>query len=239
MADFKNILSGLKALNVDTSVQGELELDAIANNPDSQVIISIINGNSVISIKGFHNQPFGIGGGNQFNAPSENTFQDINNAYGAIRNSTDKIGLSNYLPSAILLNQSDTILQWIGSNRPAFSVSFFLLSWRPSQNVLTHLKTLLECVNPLHIGNGLDTLGQAPWGYDGTKTDKGNIALTVGRWFHADGLVIKDFHSLPSLEVLPDGDPLWAQVTVNLEASRIEDASVVSEYLGKFDTSGL
>jgi hypothetical protein len=132
--------------------------------------------------------------------------------------------IQNFAPRTL----GQTIMRWGGSSKPVFNISLLFLKIRTRDNIAQKVTSLYQTVLPLEqdqtvVGGNSLTRIRAPLGYIATteKVAQGTLALSVGSWFRATNLVMRDVSFTFSKEVSTDGFPLYAVGSVTLEPFRM------------------
>ncbi len=220
-----------------------LDLDVLSSNKNSQVEIHL---GGIITVTGFQVSDFRFGGGNQYNTSMDNSdiVNRLSDMAAKANQSANNLGLTSNA-QFIIKTQVQTVLQWTGSDRFAFSIELLFLSWkRNDKKVLTPIKQLLAAVNPASTGQGglsagglsFDIQTIAPLGYTTTNPNGiplalGTSACRIGQWFAADQLVIKNVDFSVSKETFDDGKPLYAVATVQMETFKMLSALEVINFI--------
>lgn len=222
-----------------------LNLDEISKNPNNKVKIFLgINDGKNPTVEGFITSNTRLSGGNSYNTPLDNSFTDsLSSLASNASQSANNLGVTNNA-QFILKSQVQTVLQWSGSERFSFNVEVLFLSWKiKERNVLRPVKRLLEAVSPLSTGiAGVDALSLlnlqtiAPLGYTalnvkGVPVGIGLSSVSIGKWFKADQLVIKNVDLDVSKETLKDGTPLYCTATVHFETFKMLSALEVTQFI--------
>jgi len=126
-----------------------------------------------------------------------------------------------------------TVALWQGSERPSFSVTLYFVAETQDDNVLKPLSQLQRATVPGEASK----LMKAPLGYAPTLSPnvkassvKGTVALRIGQWFEAYGLLITSVSATVSGTVMPNGLPLWSRATVQFMPYRMPDYKMLRSW---------
>ena len=124
-----------------------------------------------------------------------------------------------------------TVANWLGTDKPTFSITMLFVSYKPEINVINEVKKLMKGVLPFKgMGNwSLNApLKYAPKGAAGAS---GCWTVRIGNWFVGPFMIMTSVAPTYSKEVVKDGQPLYADVAVTFEPYRLIDAK---EFLSCF-----
>lgn len=216
-----------------------LDVDRLLANPNSRMMITGLSRGTVV---GFLQEGFGFRAGNvygnAFESEAQNKIGDLYNkaapALGAI---AGKAGIN--LPSqARLQSFEQTTESWTGPHKPSFNIKTTFIATKPTDDVTKPVKALMQTVFPT---KGVGSIIQAPMNYGpqlniGGKKNlalsiQGTVALKIGTWFQAFGLIVENVHPKFSSQVIANGKPLYVEVDIELKPYR---AISYGEFLGYF-----
>jgi len=199
--------------------------DELTLDPRYGVVITGHNGNgkSAFTVNGTMQSDFNITGGNSYDEQGAAISEAVNSTrIGATINSFKQAGetfTSAGTGANRLLTQIGSQLTWQGSKSPSFSIDLTFVcldSANPKEDVVDKVNFLMKAVYP-EINGFLFT---PPMGYrtnvKGGKTLAGKSSLSIGKWFHADYLVIEDVQFSYSKEMNRIGRPLYATGNITL-----------------------
>lgn len=223
----------------------KLDIEILKNNPNAKVIIGLGGaGEDKNWVSGFITQEHTMQGGNIFNNPFENVAQQNLsqklNVLGATANKVADVA-NKFLGTNIqtrfgafsLKSVEQTATIWVSSAKPSFSLPMVFVALQPDDDVLDVVRKLNMAVFPTIDTNGLWV--NAPLGYQlvGGKATKGTVIVSIGKWFRAISLLIRDVSYSISKETIKSGLPLYAQVTVAFEAYRLLSSDEVNSWFLK------
>jgi len=210
-----------------------LDIERAFQNINNVVRITS-DGDKPFDVRGLMSSPFTSGGGNNWNTPLDNpvlddassTMQAIRTMEGAlIKNRTYT---QNITTNKQFKNNIATTKTYGGSNIPSYPANFTLVTYRKGQNVLDDVLKLMSTVLPQESASG--SWITPPLNYDpGNFT--GTVSLWYGKYFKASNLVVIDMSYTLSREVVPNNTPLYADIQMSLQPTRIQD---IQEYSNHF-----
>ncbi len=217
----------------------QLDVDRLLANPNSRMLITGLPRGTVV---GFLQEGFGFSAGNvygnAFESEAQNKVGDLyNKAAPALGAVAAKVGVN--LPSqARLQSFEQTTESWTGPSKPTFNVKTTFIATKPTDDVTKPVKALMQAVFPT---KGVGSIIQAPLNYGpqlnlgGSKnlalSIQGTVALKIGTWFQAFGLVVERVHPKFSAQVIANGKPLYCECDVELKPYR---AISFGEFTGYF-----
>jgi hypothetical protein len=142
----------------------------------------------------------------------------------------------------------DTQQQYMIARIPQFDLSFYIVSANSSINPIKKVSRLFEAIYPFKQTDGSI---QFHWGYRanalGERDNKGNkiselqrsptdgtVILTIGKWFRALNLIIKDVRTENSEVCNHNGTPYWIKVSITFSPRRLPYSD---EYISMFITN--
>lgn len=124
-------------------------------------------------------------------------------------------------------------LAWTGSERPQVPLSMIVVALTPDDDVTAMCKPLMRLIYPASVGDSA-VINTPPLGFavnaDRTAVTKGSISCAIGRWFMATGMVASDFNITYSKQQTKKDRPLYAMISLTLQAAVMPDASQVQQY---------
>lgn len=128
----------------------------------------------------------------------------------------------------------DTTQNYITAQIPVFNVSFYVIATSSMKNPMDEVMRLYEAIYPEKVNS---TLIKYHWGYtpnalgsdNGSVVDlegqgsatNGTVILTIGQWFRAFNMLIKNVNITYSESLTPDHKPLYAKVNLTLTPRRL------------------
>lgn len=211
--------------------------EAAFNNPRYQ--FTITNADQSVNVTGAIQNELSIAGQNQFDTAGQ-VLGDIP-VVGALINMKEKFSNVIKLSGQSNVTSWESQLVWNGSDKPQFTVEYKFYN-RSSQisetdkGALQMAKALQSTVLPNKgvkpSGMRKGFLYSAPLGYKlGAKGASGLLALKIGNWFQAKGLVATSTNFTPSIQVMRSGLPLFVTGSITLEPYRM---ITYDEFLGYF-----
>jgi len=233
------------------SNESKFEIDELQANEKSRIIVSfkrttlaednINTGTSRnATVVGFITGDLSISIGSNHNTPFESSAQEsftevLNKAQGALAT----LGFGGMSPITVK-TFAQTVNNWNGTDRPSFSVplKFMRLRDNESDDVRHRVKLLYETVMPASTEFIFAGVMQPPLNYlpvlgTESKSARGTMVVTIGTWFQATNLVMKNVSFDFSRQVVHDGSPLFATGNITFEPYRMP---TLSEFLGYFGT---
>lgn len=223
--------------------------DFLGDHPKYELLKVRVADSKSRGVQGFFTGGFTFGAGNNFS-----TIQDI--VGGAI---SDKLIAGVTLFQSLIENSStytplstqQTAYIWTGSTRPTFSVDLAFFHTKEGDDVRAEALRAYKWVLPngtldgsIGIIQGLSLL-RTPndykpilWGQDAkTKkatsavTAQGTVTLTIGKWFSATDLVVKDIQTEFSTEVVGSkGLPMFCKMRITMEPFKMITYSEFKSY---------
>ena len=134
-----------------------------------------------------------------------------------------------------VLNHLDTTQQWTGAEIPTFNLSFYIIATNSTIKPTEIVNKLYKAIYPENAPiAGAPVAVKYHWGYQpvnlaqygnnlgiGRKPMKGTVILSIGQWFRAINLLIKNFRPQYSTTLTPDGQPYWVKLSVTLSPTRM------------------
>jgi len=190
----------------------------LLNNPYYRVLINTPAG----VVKGFVMTEFQFSAQAEYSSPFENMGQSetLNMAATAVSMATGK-------GQFMLKSLRTTVATWTGTQKPTFTLPLLMISLN-GEDVKQEVAKLLKGVFP----TGVDKL-TAPYGYavDAEGNVKsGTISVQIGQWFYARNQILRSVDVQFSKEVLNNGLPLYASVTITFEPYRLPNADEILRY---------
>ena len=190
-------------------------------------------------IKGYLSSMFTTDGANQwselFNKASYDPANDL----------LAKLGYQD-----VIMYINDTMARWTGSSIPTFDLSFTYVAAKAGDKPIDTLKPLYYAVYPI---NASDSQGGIQYGYHmgyhpeisntsklnnnlstGAGIGTGTVILKIGKWFYAPNLLINSVKIDNSVELTPEGYPLYSTVSLSMRPIRLPTAD---EFIGYFSGS--
>lgn len=218
----------------------KLELDLLYNNPNARVLIRL--GDEVGTIVGFATQEFTVGATADYNTSMMSGALDkVNNIIStgtATLNSFMGLFGGSGITQRRLGNLSDTIATYGGTQKPKFSLNIMLISYKNGDNVLNDVRKLHRAIYPTaQAVKGINVAIKAPLGYIAATKGAGSnlartgtIAIQIGKWFFAPGQLMTNVSATLSKEVISNGSPLYANVTMEFEPWRQVTADEIIKF---------
>lgn len=221
-------------------VTRKLELDLLYNNPNALIKLDLRDAGTVV---GFVTQEFTIGASAEYNTSMMS--QALDKVNGAI--ATGTIAMNRMIEffggSGIVQrrvgNLSDTVATYGGTSKPTFSVNIVLISYsKKKSNILNDIRKLQKAMYPTSDGiAGINVALKAPLGYKASARGAGSslardgtVVVEIGKWFYAPGQLIKNVTATMSKEVISNGSPLYANVTIEFEPWRQVTADEIIKF---------
>lgn len=206
-----------------------LDVDRLLANPNSRMMITGLPRGTVV---GFLQEGFGFRAGNvygnAFESEAQNKVGDLLNKVAPV------LGASQIR----LLSFDQTTESWTGPHKPSFSIKTTFIATKPTDDMTEPVKALMQTVFPT---KGVGSIIQAPMNYGpqlniGGKKNlalsiQGTVALKIGTWFQAFGLIVENVHPKFSSQVIANGKPLYVEVDIELKPYRVIS---YDEFLGYF-----
>lgn len=192
------------------------DLDKISNDPNFQVRLTAESGGSG-SIVGFITDDMEVSGEASFNTPFETTMDKQSTQLNVITTAANSwFGLK--MPQMQLKSRAQTVNMWVSSKRPSWTFTFIYVALREGESVINNVKFLIGACYP-EVGSSMRSLMSAPNNYavDLGGSPSGTFLLEYSSWFKAPELVLTNASASMSKEITPDGEPLYAKVSVTLE----------------------
>ncbi len=121
-----------------------------------------------------------------------------------------------------------TIANWTGSPKLPLSLTFDFLAYRSDLDVRKQVQILNKCIYPI-IPETATLWITAPNGYD--TTESALISVSIGRWWRtAPRFLMTSCSANFSKQVLPNGLPLRATVSVSLIAYKLLGVDEINSY---------
>lgn len=194
-------------------------IDEIQSNPNARVLI-VFPDKSVVS--SFIKAEFAVGNTSEYEDPSTNSKSAL---VDKLSNAGMKLtGVGSEGGQVSWKQPSTTALNWTGSTNPELNLSLVFISTKSSDNVLNIAKKLHTLTYPSLGSSGL--VYRAPLQYTpSTKigrqpTAKGTVAIQIGKWFYAVGLVCLSFTPTYSKETIANGTPLYMECELTFRPFR-------------------
>jgi hypothetical protein len=126
------------------------------------------------------------------------------------------------IPSFTLKTLEQSVSTWKGADRPSFSLRVLFVAVRETDDVTVQVNKLYKGVFPSFQSAGVASVVLPPLNYlpQGTSA-RGTVAVEIGKWFRATGLVIKNVSFKFSRSTLASGKPLYADGTVQFQTYRV------------------
>lgn len=201
--------------------------------------------------------PMTFAGGNTFDDPFiadiQRTFSDAMNSITQGAN----IAVGANFKMGQILNRRQTAGVWKSSQKFKFSLSVFLISLAPEDNILHKAVSLYSGVFPEgERKESLQVKGQGqgpelnvniinpPMGYTlakgaGSEVDtQGTWSVKIGSGFHANKLLMLDCSFTESKECVPNGQPLYITVNMTFESVQLLLAPQVAKFFKTSNQGG-
>jgi hypothetical protein len=186
------------------------------NDENAQNYKIIITGLQGGPVTGAVETDFGLAGGNDFGSAGD-ALNDLPIVGGLV-------GLKNKLSNVANLSGRSAITEletrkvWNNSLIPDLPVEFTLYQASASDlSIIEKVKRLKSAVYPSRNG----AFFKAPLGYrfagQSSRTAQGTIALQIGTWFRAFGLVMASVNTTFSKEVNSQGQPIEVKVNCTFQ----------------------
>lgn len=157
----------------------------------------------------------------------------------------------NTVMQDILGNKSTSLFsmisKWTGSKPISFTVPIIRIALDETDNVLNDMVFLHGCALPYETTSIVKNENRAGWNVFGSvspamkydTTEATCCSLSIGRWFNSKPVFnIVNVQSQVSKEMMPNGNPIYAIITVTLSAYRVIDSKEWAEFFPTFDGSG-
>lgn len=216
-----------------------LDIEALATGQFENAKVSIVIPQGALpagergTITGFTIENFSIQGSASWEGKQigENaTLDNLANTLGMAANTLTGTNFGQVSTTS----RASTVRRWTSSEPAQFPVNFLIVAYDEGIDVRKDVSKLLRCVYPLgdlEQINGVGVGMKSPMGYV-AKADEAvaenTATLKIGKWFRADGLLIDDVVAEFSKETLPNGNPLYANVTATFSPFRMLYADDVS-----------
>lgn len=220
------------------------DFDRAQRNVHNRVVLDIDGGPLVY---GFVMDDFAYTLGNQF----ETMYQGIGGTNDLAQMATLVANKAMQAKQFILRNLNQTVSQWTGSERLAFSLNLMFVAIEPGDDVMAPVQILQQLALPAQAGAPAFTgevgkqvtafvnsaLGglvlNAPNGYGGTNSDvHGAVGISIGQWWQTPKwFLVKSMNPTFSRARLRSGKPLYSIVGITFEAYRLLLASEVNGFL--------
>lgn len=212
-----------------------IDLDQLMQNPNAKIIIQLPGSVGGTQVVGFTQENFSIAGAASFEGKQVGHFDQFDGALA-----TASMGLNSLMGTEIgnftTLSRPATNRRWTSSDPVQFPVNFMLVAYRKGMDIRQQAAALFRCVYPNgSVGEaaGFDVAMKAPMGYTYEIDQAVNtISLKIGQWFEADELLMDDVMVEFSKEVIHNGTPLYANVSVTLSPWRMVYADDIVGYIG-------
>lgn len=137
------------------------------------------------------------------------------------------------LKAATLRSFVATVQTFVGTGSPTFNINLKVVAMKPTDDLPRQVATSLLPAVYADSRAGALQLMQPPFGYSATldKITSGECMLEISTWFRATQLIIKSVNPVFSKEVIQNGKPLYADITVSMTTFR---APTLSEVQGWF-----
>lgn len=218
----------------ETKTNSTIDIEALASGQfeNAKVRIRLPAGAGGGVVSGFTQDPFSIAGAASFEGKQVghyDQFDGILNAVGMLAN-TAGAGISNFTT----LSRPATNRRWTSSDPVQFPVNFMLVAYKEGIDVRQDAAKLFRCVYPAGgVSESFDVAMLAPMGYayEINKHNGNTITLQIGKWFKADGLLMDNVQVTFSREVVSNGTPLYAEVSLTLSPWRMVYADDIAGYI--------
>lgn len=213
--------------------------DEMQGNENYKFIIS----GSGISVSGHMQNELAIGGGNSFTDVSKILGELADLAGGVSKTVGAVIGLAksakagldavNQASSKSKVTDFESRLIWESSEKPQFVIEYTF--YNESQEYAESTKGAMSMALSIQKGvlpskgtpakNRPGVFFRSPLGYKpktgSSRVAEGTLTLTIGKWFRATDLVIRNSNFVPSTQVLGNGHPVMVRGSVTLEPSEL------------------
>ncbi len=219
------------------------DFDRATRNVDNRVALDIDGGPLVY---GFVTDDFAYTLGNQFEALNESIGGANQYAQMATLIANKRVNVGQF----IFRNLNQTVSQWVGSERIAFTLNLMFVATNPDADVMAPIQILQQLALPTQgqapaftgelgkkVTSYVNSLGglvlSAPNGYAGTNSDvRGAVGISIGRWFQTPKwFVVRRLNPTFSKSHIRNGKPLYSMCAVQFEAYRLLLASEVNGFL--------
>lgn len=214
-------------------------LDLEKNNKNSQILINIPTSEETIMVKGFVTDMLNINAQSSYTSPLESQAQqNLSNSLAALQGLMTSTGAADQslIPHfGRSLQQSVNV--WTGSEKPVFDIRLTFVALSPTDNVMGMIMDLYRAVYPTTKSAFKADLLNPPLGYiprPDAKIAENTISISIGRWFRAHGLNMKNVNFTPSKETIKNGSPLYAEGNITVEPFRM---ITFEEFRGYFRTA--
>lgn len=201
-------------------------LNAAKENPDNKVIIDY--GTNVLTLL-LAEDP-SITTGNSWESPLEGS---IENSLGGVTRAIN-LGKQFTGTQVNLGNYRETILYYKGSKSLDLRLQCILIATTPDENLNAKIAPLLDLTNSdFDASNDFSFTVKAPLGYSpDPKSSEGKLGIKIGRWFSTPKLyVLESSDTSVSKARLPNGRPLYLNVTLSLKPFRLLSKTEVKKFL--------
>lgn len=216
-----------------------LAIDKLKSNPKSRVVIV----GKGFSVTAFVIGEFTIGGTNDYQSIFELTGQEeLQKTLLLGKSLADATRWGKYIPNLRIKSVTQSELTWMSSARPTFNLQLLFISVKPDDietkgDIRKDVKTLLATTYPKFNKALKTSIISPPLNYNpkkagGTKNYAGGtVQVSIGTWFRAPKQVIHSVSSTFSKEVVANGTPLYANVTLEFGPYRMISSDEIQRYL--------
>jgi len=220
-----------------------LDIDKITSNLDARIVVAYRSkiDKKEKQIVGFMTDDFPINMTAQYNEPFVSARQEsLSSMMAGVSALASMVKIQ--VPQVILKSKVQTTSVWTGTARPIFSLPLIFTVIRDSDNVLEEVEKAYETIMALDT----EILGlkagimSAPLGYQPSVTTEDTpeidttIAVSLGQWFRARNLLMKDVNFNISKIIVTNGSPLYASGIISFTPFRDITFSDFRRYFFQF-----
>lgn len=219
------------------------------------LLVPVDGGSAIKPISGYFSDNFSFSTSSDFTGAQSLSGGGLTKILSTLQESAQTLFANqikdNSVIQDILGNKTTSMMsmisKWTGSKPLSFSVPIIRIALEETDNVLNDLVFLHGCTLPYETTSAVKNETRAAWNVFGTvspamkydTTEATCCSLCIGRWFNSKPVFnITNVQSQVSKEMMPNGNPLYAIITVTLTSYRIIDSKEWAEFFPTFDGSG-